>query len=143
MNGRNPMHILMTALALLALGGCNMYVIDFENRLPDGAVLAPKPMAPPAPPPPPPTPLEGSADIAFMDSTTAQLEGCRVITGVRLLHEGVFEDGIVRLRNTALRVNANRIIPLRLVESQNATVPHAYSAKMVRCPDDQTDVANG
>lgn len=143
MNGRNPMHIILTVFALLALGGCNMYVIDFENRLPDGAVLAPKPVMPPPPPPPPPTPLEGSADIAFMDSTTAQLEGCRVITGIRLLHDGVFEDGIVKLRNTALRVNANRIIPLRLVESQNSTVPHAYSAKMVRCPDEQTELANG
>ena len=60
----HTMRILMAAFALLALGGCNMYVIDFENRLPDGAVLAPKPLTPPAPPPPPPTPLEGSADIA-------------------------------------------------------------------------------
>ena len=34
MNGRTPMHIMMTAAALLMLGGCNMYVIDFENRLP-------------------------------------------------------------------------------------------------------------
>ena len=27
-------------LVLALLAGCNMYVIDFENRLPDGAVLA-------------------------------------------------------------------------------------------------------
>ena len=143
MNGRTPMHIMMTAAALLMLGGCNMYVIDFENRLPDGAVLAPKPVEPPAPPPPPPTPLEGSADIAFMDSTTAQLEGCRIITGIRLVHDGVFEDGIIKLRNAALTINANRIIPVRLVESQYATVPHAYSAKMARCPDEKTELANG
>ena len=78
-----------------------------------------------------------------MDSTTAQLEGCRVITGLRILHEGVFEDGIIKLRNAALTINANRIIPVRLVESPNATVPHTYSAKMVRCPDEKTELANG
>ena len=65
------------------------------------------------------------------------------MTGIRLVHNGVFEDGIIKLRNAALTINANRIIPVRLVESQNATVPHAYSAKMVRCPDEKTELANG
>ena len=143
MNGRAPMHIMMTAAALLMLGGCNMYVIDFENRLPDGAVLAPKPVTPPPPPPPPPTPLEGSADIAFMDSTTAQLEGCRVITGMRISHDGTFDDGLVKLRNTAVRINANRIIPLRFVESTVQGAPHRFSAKMVRCPDEAPESENG
>lgn len=128
---------------LLALGGCNMYVIDFENKLPDGSVLAPKTSMPAAPPPPPPTPLAGSEDVAFMDSTTAQLEGCRVITGVRLVHDGTFEDGLIKLRNTAIQINANRIIPLRIVESPANTAPHAYSAKMVRCPDEKVETANG
>jgi len=128
---------------LLALGGCNMYVIDFENKLPDGSVLAPKTSMPAAPPPPPPTPLAGSEDVAFMDSTTAQLEGCRVITGVRLVHDGTFEDGLIKLRNTAIQINANRIIPIRIVESPANTAPHAYSAKMVRCPDEKVETANG
>ena len=128
---------------LLALGGCNMYVIDFENKLPDGSVLAPKTSMPAAPPPPPPTPLAGSEDVAFMDSTTAQLEGCRVITGVRLVHDGTFEDGLIKLRNTAIQINANRIIPLHIVESPANTAPHAYSAKMVRCPDEKVETANG
>ena len=126
--------------ALLGLGACNMYVIDFENKLPDGTVLAPKAEAPP---PPPPTPLEGSADIAFMDSTTAQLEGCRVITGMRISYDGTFDDGLVKLRNTALQVNANRIIPLRFVESQMNGTPHRFSAKMVRCPDNEPEAQNG
>ena len=126
--------------ALLGLGACNMYVIDFENKLPDGTVLAPKAEAPP---PPPPTPLEGSADIAFMDSTTAQLEGCRVITGMRISYDGTFDDGLVKLRNTALQVNANRIIPLRFVESQMKGTPHRFSAKMVRCPDNEPEAQNG
>ena len=129
--------------ALLGLGACNMYVIDFENKLPDGTVLAPKAEAPPSPPPPPPTPLEGSADIAFMDSTTAQLEGCRVITGMRISYDGTFDDGLVKLRNTALQVNANRIIPLRFVESQMNGTPHRFSAKMVRCPDNKPEAQNG
>ena len=143
MTGRILTRKIMMAGALLALSGCNMYVIDFENKLPDGSVLAPKASMPPPPPPPPPTPLEGSDDVAFMDSTTAQLEGCRVITGIRLFHDGMFEDGLIKLRNTAVRINANRIIPLRIVESQGNVAPHAYSAKMVRCPDEKVETANG
>jgi len=140
MTGRILTKAIMMAGVLLALAGCNMYVIDFENKLPDGAVLAPKATMPP---PPPLKPLAGSEEIAFMDSTTAQLEGCRIITGVRLLHNGVFEDGLVKLRNAAVQINANRIIPLRIVESSATSVPHAYSAKMVRCPDSKLEIANG
>ena len=143
MTGRILTRKIMMAGALLALSGCNMYVIDFENKLPDGSVLAPKASMPPPPPPPPPTPLEGSDDVAFMDSTTAQLEGCRVITGIRLFHDGMFEDGLIKLRNAAVQINANRIIPLRIVESSATSVPHAYSAKMVRCPDSKVETANG
>ena len=109
-----------------------MYVIDFENKLPDGSVLAPKAeMTPPEPV----DPIAGSDAVAFMDSTTAQLEGCRVITGMRISHDGTFDDGLVKLRNTAVRINANRIIPLRFVESTVQGVPHRFNAKMVRCPD--------
>ena len=123
--------VAITAL-LMALGGCNMYVIDFENKLPDGSVLAPKAeMTPPEPV----DPIAGSDAVAFMDSTTAQLEGCRVITGMRISHDGTFDDGLVKLRNTAVRINANRIIPLRFVESTVQGVPHRFNAKMVRCPD--------
>ena len=136
--------IIAASSLCLGLGACNMYVIDFENKLPDGSVLAPKVDTPP---PLPPEPLEGSEQIAFMDGTTAQLDGCRVITGMRLSHSGPFEDGLVKLRNTAMTINANRIIPLRLVESVDAAGPHHFSVKMVRCPDDivdtQQEAANG
>ena len=136
--------IIAASALCLGLGACNMYVIDFENKLPDGSVLAPKVDTPP---PPPPEPLEGSEQVSFMDGTTAQLDGCRVITGMRLSHSGPFEDGLVKLRNTAMTINANRIIPLRLVESVDAAGPHHFSVKMVRCPDDivdtQQEAANG
>ena len=122
-------------LVLALLAGCNMYVIDFENRLPDGAVLAPKVDTPP-PPPPPPEPLAGSEEIAFMDSTTAQLQGCRVITTISMMHVGTFDEGLIVLRNTALRINANRMIPLRLVDSAHTRLPHRFRAKMVRCPEE-------
>lgn len=138
---------LILAATMMGLGACNMYVIDFENKLPNGSVLAPKAEAVPPPPPEPVEPIEGSLDVAFMDSTTAQLEGCRVITGMRLAHVGPFDEGIVRLRNTAVTVNANRIIPLRFIESAADSAPHYYSAKMVRCPDKtnetQMEAANG
>ena len=132
---------ILTCALVAMLVGCKSYVIDFEGKLPDGTVLAPKLTAPPLEPP---VPLEGSTDVAFMDSTTAQLEGCRVITNIRLAYQGDFEDGIVKLRNTAIQVNANRMIPLRLVESrQPSQAPHHLSAKMVRCPDTDGVISNG
>ena len=136
---RKATSVAITAL-LLGLGGCNMYVIDFENKLPDGSVLAPKAeMTPPEPV----DPIAGSDAVAFMDSTTAQLEGCRVITGMRISHDGTFDDGLVKLRNTAVRINANRIIPLRFVESTVQGAAHRFSAKMVRCPDEAPESENG
>ena len=124
----------IAGLAVTLLSGCNMYVIDVENRLPDDAVLAPKVETQP---PPPPEPMAGSENIAFMDSTTAQLRGCRVITTVNMLHLGNFDDGLVMLRNTALQINANRIIPLGLYGNASASRPHKFHAKMVRCPEDK------
>ena len=132
---------ILTCALVVTLAGCKSYVIDFDGKLPDGAVLAPQPTAPP---PQPPEPLDGSSDVAFMDSTTAQLEGCRVITSIRLAYQGQFEDGIVKLRNTAVQINANRMIPLRFIESsQPDHAPHHLSAKMVRCPDAKEGVSNG
>ena len=136
MNLSKSITIIAASSLCFGLGACNMYVIDFENKLPNGSVLAPKVDTPP---PPPPEPIEGSGQVAFMDSTTAQLDGCRVITGMRLSHNGPFEDGLVKLRNTAVTINANRIIPLRLFENIDAAGPHQFSVKMVRCPDDASD----
>ena len=53
---------------------------------------------------------------------------------------GRIEDGLIKLRNTALTVNANRIIPLRLVESVDTAGPHHFSVKMVRCPEIDTNM---
>ncbi len=144
MNWSKGITIIAASSLCFGLGACNMYVIDFENKLPDGSVLAPKVDTPP---PSPPEAVEGSEQVAFMDSTTAQLDGCRVITGMRLSHNGPLEDGLVKLRNTAVIINANRIIPLRIVESVERAGPHHFSVKMVRCPDDagdtQMETSNG
>ena len=137
MNWSKGITIIAASSLCLGLGACNMYVIDFENKLPDGSVLAPKVDTTP---PSPPKAVEGSEQVAFMDSTTAQLDGCRVITGMRLSHNGPFEDGLVKLRNTAVTINANRIIPLRLVESVDTAGPHHFSVKMVRCPESDTNM---
>ena len=142
MKHRMPLMTFAFCALLISLGGCNMYVIDFENKLPNGSVLAPKMDTPPAPPAPV-EPAEGSADVAFMDSTTAQLSGCRVITSLHVLHNGSFDDGLIKLRNTAVQINANRIIPLRFVESPVSGTPHRFSAKMLRCPDEKPEVQNG
>ncbi len=131
MNWSKGITIIAASSLCLGLSACNMYVIDFENKLPDGSVLAPKTDTPP---PPPPEPVEGSEQVAFMDSTTAQLDGCRVITSMRLSHNGPFKDGLVKLRNTAVTINANRIIPLRLVESVDAAGPHHFSVRWCAAP---------
>jgi len=141
MHSRPIMVFLTIAASLLGLGGCNMYVIDFKNKLPDGTVLEPQAEAPP--PPEPVMPIEGSQAVAFMDSTTAQLEGCRVITGMQIAHSGSFDDGLTKLRNRAVRINANRIIPLRLVESRVKGAPHHLSAKLVRCPETGAETGAG
>ena len=140
MNWSKGIKIIVASSLCLGLGASNMYVIDFENKLPNGSVLAPKAEIPPPPPLEPVKPAQGSEHVAFMDSTTAQLDGCRVITGIRLSHNGPFEDGLVKLRNTAVTVNANRIIPLRLVESADTARPHQFSVKMVRCPESDNDM---
>ena len=140
MNWSKGITIIAASSLCLGLGACNMYVIDFDNKLPNRSVLVPKANTPPPPAPEPVKPAQGSEHVAFMDSTTAQLDGCRVITGIRLLHNGPFEDGLVKLRNTAVTINANRIIPLRLVESVDTTRPHHFSVKMLRCPESGTDL---
>ena len=137
MNWSKGITIIAASSLCVGLGACNMYVIDCENKLPNGSVLAPKVDTPP---PPPPEPVEGSEQVAFIVSTTGQLDGCRVITGMRLSHSGPFEDGLVKLLNTAVTINANRIMPLRLVEGVDAAGPHTFSVKMVRCPDDTGDI---
>ena len=53
MNWSKGITIIAASSLCLGLGACNMYVIDFENKLPDGSVLAPKADTPPPPPPEP------------------------------------------------------------------------------------------
>ena len=86
MNWSKGITIIAASSLCLGLGACNMYVIDFENKLPDGSVLTPKAVSPPPPPPEPVKPALGSAHVAVMDSTTAQIDRIRVITGIRLSH---------------------------------------------------------
>ncbi len=66
MNWGKGITIIAASALCLGLGACNMYVIDFENKLPDGSVLAPKVDTPP---PPPPEPVE---EASRSHSWTAQ-----------------------------------------------------------------------
>ena len=88
-----------------------------------------------APPPPPPKPVAGSDLIGFMDKTTAQLEGCRFLSVMRLTHRGNFEDGLILLRNGAHSINANMMVPVRLVEMADPISGlHYYHVRLMRCP---------
>ncbi len=120
---------------LLMLSSCGFYLVDNPSHIP------PQPMQPvvSAEPTPPPAPLPGSELIVFMDSTTAQLAGCRAISNINLSHNGSYADGMTILRNTAIQINANRMVPIRLIENiENSGGPHIYQAKLLRCPDQES-----
>ena len=129
------------ALAIISLvtllSACNLYVVDSSapaltasqmTKSADSAEAK-------APPPPMPKPVAGSEQIAFMDKTTAHLEGCRFLSMMRLTHQGNFEDGLILLRNGAYAINANMMVPVRLVEMADPISGlHYYHVRLMRCP---------
>ena len=120
---------------MLGLSACELYVADHAGQLPLQPV-EPKVQAEPTPPP---EPLQGSDQVVFMDSTSAQLAGCRAISTIRFSHKGSFNDGMTILRNAAIQINANRMVPIRLVENiENSGGPHLYQVKLMRCPGPET-----
>ncbi|MDB2389619.1 hypothetical protein N9X12_00120 [Alphaproteobacteria bacterium] len=119
------------------LSACNLYLVDSNAPATTAAAVsaaaakAPMPVAPP----PPPQPIKGSEQIGFMDKTTAHLEGCRFLSMMRLTHRGDFEDGLILLRNGAYSINANMMVPVRLVEMADPTSRlHYYHVRLLRCP---------
>ena len=128
-------------LSLVALlSACNLYLVD--SSAPDlsaspvnKSAEADEAPTPPPPPPPPPKPIAGSGEIGFMDKTTAHLEGCRFLSVLRLTHRGKFEDGLIVLRNGAYSINANMMVPVRLVEMADPVSGlHYYHVRLMRCP---------
>ena len=128
------------ALAIISLvtllSACNLYVVDsnapaLTTSQMTKSVDSTEAMAPP----PPPKPVAGSEQIAFMDKTTAHLEGCRFLSMMRLTHRGNFEDGLILLRNGAYAINANMMVPVRLVEMADPISGlHYYHVRLMRCP---------
>ncbi len=129
---------LLLSLAGLA-GGCQLMVLDDPAKLAELVPQAAEIMTPPPPPAPPepPLPLAGSEQVSFMDPVSAQLNGCREISRLKLSYSGAFEDGLIVLKNRSVGLNANRIVALRLVEAEAGTAPapHYYSVRLLRCPD--------
>ena len=69
---------LMAAAGMwLGLSACELYVVDHASQLP------PQVVQPALSTEPKPEPLPGSDLVVFMDSTTAQLAGCRAISNIR------------------------------------------------------------
>ena len=122
------------------LSACSLYLVDSSApNLSTPAVnkIAEADEAPALPPtpPPPPEPIAGSSEIGFMDKTTAHLEGCRFLSVLRLTHRGKFEDGLIVLRNGAYSINANMMVPVRLVEMADPVSGlHYYHVRLMRCP---------
>ena len=132
---------LMAAAGMwLGLSACELYVVDHASQLP------PKVVQPALSTERKPEPLPGSDLVVFMDSTTAQLAGCRAISNIRFSHNGSYGDGLTLLRNAAIQINANRMVPIRLLENvENSGGPHLYQVKLMRCPEPepQGTEANG
>ena len=119
------------------LSACNLYVVDGNAPALTASQMTERADSPEAiaPPPPPPKPVAGSEQIAFMDKTTAHLEGCRFLSVMRLTHRGDFEDGLILLRNGAHAINANMMVPVRLVEMADPVSGlHYYYVRLMRCP---------
>lgn len=124
--------IILGAGLMLLLASCELYVVDHTTQLPEQKV---QPVVS-AEPTPPKAPLPGSNLVVFMDSTTAQLAGCRAISNIRFSHNGSFTDGMTILRNAAIQINANRMVPIRLLENvESSGGPHLYQVKLMRCPE--------
>ena len=122
---------------VIFLSACNLYLV--ENSASDLTAStinkSTETTVSEAPPPPPPKPVAGSDLIGFMDKTTAQLEGCRFLSVMRLTHRGNFEDGLILLRNGAHSINANMMVPVRLVEMADPISGlHYYHVRLMRCP---------
>ncbi len=134
--------VMPVAALILVLAACELYVVDHANQpseQKEQAVVS-------AEPTPPKVPLPGSNLVLFMDSTTAQLAGCRAISNIRFSHKGSFTDGMTILRNAAIQINANRMVPIRLLENvESSGGPHLYQVKLMRCPEPekQGTEANG
>ena len=125
----------VTSGLVLGLSACELYVVDNASQLPQ------QPVQPVliAEPTPPPEPLPGSELVVFMDSTTAQLAGCRTISNIRFSHHGSYADGMTILRNAAIQINGNRMVPIRLLENvENSGGPHLYQVKLMRCPEPES-----
>jgi hypothetical protein len=125
---------------VMFLSACNLYLVensasDLTASTMNKSAEATVSEAPPPPPPPPPKPVAGSDLIGFMDKTTAQLDGCRFLSVMRLTHRGNFEDGLILLRNGAHSINANMMVPVRLVEMADPISGlHYYHVRLMRCP---------
>ena len=120
-------------------GGCQLMVLDDPAKLAELVPQAAEIMAPAPPPlpPEPPLPRPGSEQVSFVDPVSAQLNGCREVSRMKLTYIGAFEDGLVVLKNRSVGLDANRIVALRLVEAEagQARASHYYSVRLLRCPD--------
>lgn len=130
LRGPLPRLFYSVGIAVMAgLGGCDFYIVPNQNQVQPVVSAA---VVPPAAP----TPLPNSEHIVFMDSTTAQLDGCRSLSSLKFTHNGNFADGMIIMRNAAIQMNANRMVPLRIIENINNTDgPHLYHVKLLRCPN--------
>ena len=81
------------------------------------------------------TPTPGSKAISFTNYTGANLGGCATIGIIEMHHRGDIDDAITLLKNEALRLNSNLLVPMQMNSKRTDNYNTiSIEARMLTCP---------
>ena len=81
------------------------------------------------------TPTPGSEAISFTNYTGANLGGCATIGIIEMHHRGDIDDAITLLKNEALRLNSNLLVPMQMNSERTDNYNTiSIEARMLTCP---------
>ena len=81
------------------------------------------------------TPTPGSEAITFTNYTGANLGGCATIGIIEMHHRGDIDDAITLLKNEALRLNSNLLVPMQMNSERTDNYNTiSIEARMLTCP---------
>ena len=88
----------------------------------------------------PPIAIPGSEEIGFIDATTARLYGCRALTNLKMVFEGIYDHGVIAVKNRAFSLGADMMVAGKMGEYKLSSGPKnevisQFSVELYRCPD--------
>ncbi len=88
----------------------------------------------------PPVAIPGSEEIGFIDATTARLYGCRALTNLKMVYEGIYDYGVIAVKNRAYSLGADMMVAgkmgeYKLSSDTKSEVISQFSVELYRCPD--------